>query len=1150
MGQDNKIFNGKLNLDVQPYRLEQGDWIDALNITRDSEGSGQDIVVSNLPGNTFKPYNLPLGTNKVIGQYPDKVRNRVYYFMWNSNNWDMIFYYDVTNDTIVKVLLNLDDTGGEDILNFNPSKRINHVDIIYRDDDGDLMFWTDGNSSPKKINVPRIVNGDYGTVKKAFIEIAKAPPLDPPTCVYGSDASRNSNSLKKTMFQFSHRWRYDDYEKSTFSTYSKIPLPIGFYGSDNNIDNTKNNFITITVQTGDKDVTDIEIAMRYNIGNAWSDFVLVTSINKAQYGISDNITYDFLFYNDELYPPIDILESTQLFDYVPQLADCQALGNGNIPIYAAITEGYNNYPVNELDVTLTAENKTNIPPDTDPPSITYYQSGSTFLFTVSGSVPTGTNYHCIFRFSPTSGGVLFDYTSIAGDTINSVAAACYAYIQAHWPGYANILASNTFSIIAGGGSVITLQVTPGSSGGSSISTEKTWLWDANYVFGIVYVDEKNRDIPGVTSYVNPVATDNDFLVTTPSLSEDSGSLQTPVISASINHLPPADAVAYYWVRRRMTYGDFLMYETCDFQDPSDGYYYFCLANIDQYYADNNQFIYGSAPITTQSRIKVMAGITAGSYDGNIWDQDYEIVGTVTRTLTGGTSPDDDKTFIKVVKPTSAPSPSYQENMLVMIYTPLANPTSEAESVYYEWGEKYDIYELDGVRYHRGMDQDQTGSQPATFTWEEGDVYFHTRGMYRRLVGTIPYPQDTLSIMDASFSDFFQSAVNDNGRAQAIEVNAQQLFNPTLCRFGGAYQNGTSVNNTNRFYSDDFDEYDRSNGIIRKLFIEGRKMFVFQQFDVGVVPILTQVVRDVSGNPLEANSETLLNKIVYPYIGKYGIGDIPESFTYGKNAKYFCDSNKGVVCRLSLDGITPISVVYECNAFFVPKLKKYNNSLNNGYAASGQTYTGNPTVYSQFNEFTNRVVFALEEINRYDSEGNLIYHQEPYTITFNEARNQAEGFESFCSFHPEMMTSLNNLFMSFKNGFLWTHNNPIYCNYYDFQYGSYIQSVFNQNSFEKKTYTNITEYANTIWPCTSITTELNSYGSVPQSSYLIEQDFRELEGNYHANFYRDINSSGGIINGNPLKGNYIIIKFEKSQTPNFVYLNIVKVNYIDSPLTTR
>lgn len=139
----NRVFNGKLNLDTSDYRMPQADYSDALNITRDAQGEGQDLVVTNVLGNQKVSFTLPSGTNKRMGSFPDPVRNRIYYFIWNSNGYNLWLYYDKTNDTIVKILEDLTDTGNVPVLDFNPSKRINHIDIIYRDNEGDLQFCTD-----------------------------------------------------------------------------------------------------------------------------------------------------------------------------------------------------------------------------------------------------------------------------------------------------------------------------------------------------------------------------------------------------------------------------------------------------------------------------------------------------------------------------------------------------------------------------------------------------------------------------------------------------------------------------------------------------------------------------------------------------------------------------------------------------------------------------------------------------------------------------------------------------------------------------------------------------------------------------------------------------------------------------------------------
>lgn len=1131
-----KNFSGKLNLDNSPLRLPPNDHVQALNITRNNSE-----IVHNLAGNVLvnNPYLSNEGVNKRIGHKEDVTRNRVYEFIWNSENFDVISYYDAALDQHVKVVQNLLDTDNIDVLHFDPSYRINHIDIIYRDDDGDLLMWCTGNATPKCGNVTRLVNVEFPILKEAFIEMAKKPTLSPPLCIYGTDLTRNANTLRRSIFQFSTRPEFLDFQKATWSTYSKVPLPIGYYGSDNDIANTSNNFITITVETGDIDVAKIEISMRYSLGNVWSDFVLVASLDKEQLSIPSNSTYQFLFYNDGIYPPLDINETLLLFDWVPPLAGTQALPNGNIPVYGDITEGFENYPVNDLRVTITAENIKNIPPDADPPSISYVEIGTNgkFIFTVKGSVPTGT-YYKIFVNLPTNPGpingegILAQYTSLPGDTITDVATALWG--DAGF--YHDLLTPpDEFSVDVPAGSVILyIDIVPGGSGGANISTEKTWMWNCNYIFGLVYVDEQNRDIPGVTTFSNPTSTANDFSVTTPAFSLDTVDPETPVITATINHIPPPDAVAFYWVRRRLTYDDFLMYETCDFQEDAD-FYYLCLANVAGYKANNSQFIYGDVPINSESRIQVIAGIASSAYDGNLWLQDYPILGTVIRLMNGGTSPQDDRSFIKIKIPTSVPSPVYQANMLVMVYTPFRNPITEGTSVYWEWGEKFNIYTDGGIRYHRGGTQDQIGSQPAIYVWPEGDVYFHQRQMYndRTFDSTI---SDTVSLMDANFSDFFESAVNDNGRAQVIEVNAREQRNPVLVRFGQAFEAGTNINNINRFYFLNYDEYSRDFGTIMKMFIERRRLYIFQQYETGVVPVLTQIVKDTANNPLQANSDLLLNKITYPYAGKHGIGDVPESFAYSNGAKYFIDSNLGIPIRLSGDGAIELSILYQTNNFFINQLAAYGKGLDNGIVPAGEVYKGNPTVYGAFDNEGNKYIISFEGINRYSDPSTLVFHQDAATISFFETRTPMEGFESNLSYQSEGVGCLNNLVISWVNGQLWRHNSPVFNNFYGIQYPSSITPIYNSKVVIKKKQLTLGYLSlnNKVWACPEISTNtINPQTGLTQQSSLLERDFKLEETVLTAALLRDKNSMSdqrkSLMEGDYLGGNYISIKFEISAT---------------------
>lgn len=1199
--EETRTFNGGLNFDDSLYDIAKGWYLDSLNITKNDVYGNNDLVATNIVGNRLVAYTLPSGINVTIGARDDILRNRVYEFIWNSNGYHSILIYDNTTRTKTKLIENLTDSGGVDILQFTRYNKIIHIPIIPRsDNEGDLLFWTDGNVSLRKLNVKHIQDSIYGVLKIPFIELAKQPPRNPVLAVYGNDATRNANSLRKKLLQATYRFCYDDFEKSSFTTYSKIPLPIGYYGSDNDIDNTKNNFITFTIETGDVNVTDIEIAVRFNIGSVWADFLLIISLNKVQLNIPSNTTYNYLFYNDGVYPPItDSVDVTAnnvqvipLFDWVPKKADSLVMANGDAAVPAGITEGYPAYPQSQLDVTITAENKVNIPPDTGPPSITYITSGNTFTFTVKGSVPTGTVYllYIFFNGNPGIGqtyGVRLvgNYTSIGGDTIDTVAVALYNQFNSYpsVPIIGGSQSSNFWNSTFGtsGNFVQQILVTPGSPGVGNISSEKTYLYNANYLFGLGYKDDQGRLIPGVTTFVNPVDSSNDFLVTTPSLSFDgSFNVKTPVISASINHLPATDAVTYSWDRRRMTYSDFIMYVTCDYQDPSDGYLYFCLANIEYYKALNSQFIYSTVPLLADSRIKIM-----GTYAGDLWNQDYEILGTVTRSLTGS-SPAIDKLFIKVNKPIAAISPAYSASMIVMVYTPMANPTDIADSVFWEWAEEYAIYTgtnivysalagtfadgetvtggtsgatgrivgdngttemtLDTVvgtfivgegisgstssansnissiatqNYHRGKDQDQTATQPAKFTWVEGDVYFHKRTMYDNITSS----PGSLSgnVMDANWSDFFPSAVNDNGRGLSIQVNARETYLPATMRFSREYQQNTNINQTNRFIYANFIDLDRSYGSILKMSIKDRYIRIGQQFKIGLVPLFSQINVDANGNGIRADSDKLLNPVQY-YERACGVGDAPESWTDFNNSSYFFDTNRGIWYRLAQDGEIDISVKYKINSW---------TSLK------GILRKGNYKIYGAFDSKSNNCIFAFEATDT----------DPAYTLAFNEDTNT---FESPLSYHPEMMVTLGNLLITFKNGSLYTHDSPTYNRFYGVDYPSYITAVFNLNAVVKKSFVALTEGANTIWECPEISTQVMSYGLLPQESNLIAGDFDNEEGEYIAPFRQDTNSIGGLINGDDLHGKYIIVKFMINSASSLVVLNYASVKSLESALTSK
>ena len=1284
----NTPFSGKLNLDDADYRISNNDYIDALNITKDALGAAADKVVSNIEGNTLIPYTAPNGTNKVIGFYSDKVRNRAYYFLWNSNGFNTILYYDLNTNAVVPVLISKTQSNGVDILNFNPSYKVLSVNIFYRDDEGDILFFNDGYNPPKNINIIT----DYGTNwKLEYILVSKAPPVMPPKVVYENDENVIQNNLRNKLFQFCYRFVYTDNEKSVWSSKSIVPLPnqLSLDLTEANIFN--NSLISISVSTGDVNVKNIELSFRETTNGNTSDWFLIRSVNKQDNSILDNDIYTYKFYNDSIYSQIDILESSQLQDYVPQKANAAELANGNVLLYSGITEGYDktnvdlvsNTAINttdffydkngllffstcngvdsgtsgtEMSVYLYGTTETAPPPITTtttttssgttttttlPPSTKFYLatlrrrcstgienavriyiyftdnsyvpstsfwykdsdcpfaayklgnitpvygvtgiqllvtqyatgsaacdcstttttttfSGTTTTTTFSGTTTTSTTTTApkvlnnavgkyvinVVNGSGTSIGISYNNTTnlvTISSLLNSIKGA---------------LLANGWSFVSLNGNVLKVSYNAGfklySSGvkytsGVFNSTVFANAWSSGYQYAIQYFDAQGRTIGAQTDLT--------------------ASFNTPYYNTlfcqtllSIKNRPPLEAVYYQVLRsNNITFSKRLFWiSEAAYSSPYNNtetvipivlppnaeenrYAYIDVQNIDFY---NNRIISTqnvvSYSFSEGDRIKIFSRLDVSGNEIDIPDLDCEVLGTVASVQTNNGAKIGN--FIKIRYPENFDpqfgiSPDYL-HYKIFLYNFKSNGDLSLKT-FFEFGKCFGIGNSGTVNaYHIGLEQTQSAddpsSVPAIVSATNGDLFYRLRNViYRDLFefqgigqdspaalssaalkircqdgrvnsssyliqtqdfdGEVPFvysdnkqfflnkiinknlkisikcsfnatssapydfnelrvslqyntPYDlsprggrtgfiqlnssTLSetptlieinqevvilplakvyviiegialfdagveitnfnfnfdilynsnieIIEQSFSDNDNLVTNSNGRPSVVEENAKQTYFPTLIRFGGAYQINTNINEINRFIYENFDEYDRSFGDVLRLHVRDRYLKVYQQFKVGNVPILTQIVKDSANNPLQANTDVLINKIQY-YAGDYGIGDAATSLAWNNFADYFVDNYRGVVCRLSQNGIEPISILYKTNAFFVNKTAAYRKDLNNGIS-SGGVYSGDPCIYGVFDANTNKYIIALEEINRYITTTTTTTTAAPTTTT--------------------------------------------------------------------------------------------------------------------------------------------------------------------------
>jgi len=403
-----------------------------------------------------------------------------------------------------------------------------------------------------------------------------------------------------------------------------------------------------------------------------------------------------------------------------------------------------------------------------------------------------------------------------------------------------------------------------------------------------------------------------------------------------------------------------------------------------------------------------------------------------------------------------------------------------------------------------------------------------------------YKQNSLfkvGVIDSNFSDFYDSKINSNGRAFKVNPDEKTNFFDTLIRHGKEYIQNTNINQINRFYPLDFDEFDRSKGSIQRFKSRDRILRVFQNRGCGQLGVFSKFIQNNEGqSQLVTTNDILTKNNINYYSGEFGLGDQYTGLVSGSRQDYFVDPVRGYQVRLSDDGFTPISELYKGQFYIRNLLTPYNKTYT-------RTDGSKAKVLGCYDFFDEQYVALLQGGT---NSGNTI---QSYAFSFNERRN---GYVSFYSYKDaEWLLSAEDTIYSWKDGQLYSHDNTNeYCNFFGTQFDAYITLVFNINLFEKKTWQSVAELASAIWACPLIYTNVKSYGSQRQETELLESDFATLEDMFHAAFLRDIHSIGGINNGGIIKGNYLVCQFRKSAANGLISLSEVQVMWRDSPLTNK
>jgi hypothetical protein len=363
----------------------------------------------------------------------------------------------------------------------------------------------------------------------------------------------------------------------------------------------------------------------------------------------------------------------------------------------------------------------------------------------------------------------------------------------------------------------------------------------------------------------------------------------------------------------------------------------------------------------------------------------------------------------------------------------------------------------------------------------------------------------------------ETSVDLGVKAYLVDDEYTSRIRGNAMMYSGIFNAKTKVNETNQFSIGEpiTKAVDIANGGIQKLYAEDTNLVIFQENKVSKAAIDKDIIYTQEGQPLTTASQLVIGQ-VQAFAGKYGISKNPESFAVYGNRKYFTDKNRGLVLRLSQDGITPISDS-GMRTFFRENLSIASNA------------------YGMYDEQKNKYIVSIQKvINRNNSlranrvainiDGAIDLVNDYVTLSFDETSG---GWVSFYTYNPTFGLSLNNKFYTFNQQNLWEHYKKTVrrCSFYGNPLvdPASIEFVLNDQPNIIKNFLTIDYEGTKNWEMESATTDYETAYPILRSDLLytvnsIPIKFINKENKYHGYIRGNTTStSSGQVTGVSLSG---------------------------------
>ena len=279
-------------------------------------------------------------------------------------------------------------------------------------------------------------------------------------------------------------------------------------------------------------------------------------------------------------------------------------------------------------------------------------------------------------------------------------------------------------------------------------------------------------------------------------------------------------------------------------------------------------------------------------------------------------------------------------------------------------------------------------------------------------------------------------------------------------YSGIWNSNNGINRLNQFVAAEKITKDVSPtyGSIQKLKARDTDLVTFCEDKILKITAYKDALYSADGKPQLIASNSVLGD-VSSFAGEFGISKNPESYAEDGYRMYCTDKQRGEVLRISMDGITPISNM-GMDDYFGDNLKLYGKLIGT------------------FDDKKDEYNISLVSTSRPDA-----------TVSFSE---KAKGWTSFKSFIPESGVSLNNNYYTFKGGMPYIHHtNQTRNNFYNVQYNSYLDLVFNEMPSVVKNFTYM-NYEGTQSKIIQNTTDQEYYNNIAKDGWYVERGFTDLQ----------------------------------------------------------